>query len=350
MRKKILTINELYSDNLGDQAIAEAMRKYCQVEPCVQVDSVDYSFRKLPSQLKHNASNKNRFLTIKAYLPNILKKMFFLVKNFRSAKRIASGNYDLALIGGGQLLLGKGSFPYSLFLYTYFLSVQGTKIKLVSVGVGENFSLVEKFMVKKSLERIESIYLRDRGSAINLLNIFSRESSFSPDIAYYLHEEIGDAFIYKKRRSLVCPVEYGVYMRYRHETGNPVLNFEQYKYLWCSLIRDKINAGYHVLIAATTNKDFDFSEKLLKGLDFHELKMVTVHRCTTHTDFSLIAKEAVEVQSGRMHALILCHNLGLDIVPFNISQKINSFEKEYLSNKALVYKDVLERLRKEILQ
>ena len=350
MQKRILTINEIYSDNIGDQAIAEALRKFCQVDQGIQVDSVDFSFRKFFLQHKANNSIKKYKRTLRAYVPTILKKVFFLFKNFKNAKLIASLKYDLAIIGGGQLILGKGSFPYSLFLYTYFLKRQGTKIKLVSVGVGENFNEVEKYLIKKSLNIIDSIYLRDKKSIDNLRKIFNKESKFSPDIAYYLHEDNYNYPILKTLKSLICPVAYSVYKRYEKESGNQDLTLDEYKNLWISFIRERLQIFDQVFLSATTIIDFEFTCELKKFFTFQEQKKISFKICQSFHDFIDLAKESSEVLSGRMHALILSHNLGLKIFPFEISKKLQTYNEEYLNKEAKDYKYILLSLQSEILK
>jgi len=351
LQKKILTINEMLSDNIGDQAIADAMRKFCQVDQGIQVDSEDFSFKKVPCQDKSNNSLKKNNRTWKAYFPNIFKRAFFLFKNVKNAKLIASLKYDLAIIGGGQLILGKGTFPYSLFLYTYFLKRQGTKIKIVSAGVGESFTALEKYLIRKSLNSVDSIYLRDERSIENLKKEFNQESQFLPDIAYFLLlvPKVDDVNS-NCTRSLICPVEYSVYKRYSMEMNNAELSYEQYKDLWVNLIRERLQVFDEICISATTIKDFEFSCELKELFNYQEQKKITFRSCQSHQEFISLAKESAEVQSGRMHALILCHNLGLKILPFEISKKLQAYKQEYLNKKAEEFKNMLNEFREEILK
>lgn len=64
---------------------------------------------------------------------------------------------------------------------------------------------------------------------------------------------------------------------------------------------------------------------------------------------NLLARFLYTVLSGRMHALILGHSIGLNVLPYKISQKIEAYQKEYLQYDADYFREKLLELRTEIL-
>ncbi|MBD3843345.1 MAG: hypothetical protein IE909_15980, partial [Campylobacterales bacterium] len=98
MPRKILTVNECYSDNIGDQAIAHAMKRFCTLNADDDVDTCDFSFRNKLEESGRISSNKKT--NWKRLIPVFIKKTFFAIKNVQKARNLAHKKYDLAIIGG----------------------------------------------------------------------------------------------------------------------------------------------------------------------------------------------------------------------------------------------------------
>ncbi|MBE0471697.1 MAG: polysaccharide pyruvyl transferase family protein [Methyloprofundus sp.] len=350
MPKKILTINECYSDNIGDQAISEAMKLFCQLDPYDQVDVSDFSFR---VKLNRNHPPYNKKKNWKKNLPIFIKKLFFLVKNFNKARNVAKKRYDLAVIGGGQLVLSNASFSTSMFLFTVFLKFYGSKIKLVSVGVGKKFSFFDKLLFKMSLMLVDEVYVRDQQSVVNLKKNFAHKSMIVPDIAYFLFESF-DAVPKVKNSYLISPVEYAVFERYHLEVGRSYLTEKEYFDEWIDIIKSTLEKGgsTKIYLAATTIKDLVFTQNLydsLYGIYKDERELYLLDKVELQSYIKLIG-QCENIISGRMHALILGHSNGLAVIPYNISQKIESYEKDYLKEEVSLLKDkLLETARVNIL-
>lgn len=348
MLKKILVINEKYSDNIGDQAISRAMSEFCNVNDNVSVDTVDFSFRKQPAPKLSDVKKNIKPSVFKKLVPVFAKKIIFFIKNIKNARDISRCGYDLIIIGGGQLLLGKGTFPYSLFLYTFFLQRSGARIKIVATGVGKKFSTFEHFLIAQSLKRVEAIYLRDTKSNENLKANFNKNSDFIPDIAYFLYDE---SLICKHvNKIIICPTEYYVYERYKDEVDHKNLTVDEYKKVWLDIIENSMSKFDEIILTATTNNDYKFCQSLNDSLPNLRSDQIVIKKIDDMCNFILLAKDASEIISGRMHALILCHNLNLRITPFYISQKIISYNEEYLNNDAKFFNERIQDLRMEIIR
>ncbi|MBR7889324.1 polysaccharide pyruvyl transferase family protein [Marinomonas sp. A79] len=347
MQKRIIIVNEMYSDNIGDQAISEAMADFFGVDDSVVITKADFSFRAGPSKTKKNKS----IISWKKKIPDFIKFTYFFTKNIKNANFIAREKYHVAIIGGGQLILSNSSFSLSMLLYVVFLKLYGTKIKLVSVGVGEKFSLANAFLYKLAFRFVDDIYLRDAKSIENFRKIFGGSAKYSPDIAYYFSEKKiiqNDIDTYE---DLVCPVDYMVYKRYRKEANNPCLSYNEYKLEWLKIIDNMLLESplNTIIVTATTQADYDFSLDVYNASKVEYGARLRITKSNNMYDFLAVARDCRCVVSGRMHALILCHNIGLKIKPFKISSKIISFENEYLNSTSEYHKKKLEKIRSDII-
>ncbi|NNN45447.1 MULTISPECIES: polysaccharide pyruvyl transferase family protein [unclassified Vibrio] len=344
MIKKIITVNEMFSDNIGDQAISDQMEHFCKKGDNYLVDKADFSFR--TSLKKQNVVKVNEKKLIR--LPIYLKPFLLILKNAGKANAIAKNKYDLAIIGGGQLILSNGSFSASMFLYALFFKLYGTKVKIVSVGVGERFSLVDKIIYRFAFYFVDEFFLRDIKSQENLRAIFGKKAEYSPDIAYFMSGKICKS---TSSKHLICPVEYEVFKRYYKEMGYNFVDYKKYENKWIDEIESIIfdNPDDGVIITATTLADYQFAVSIFKLLSAKHVGRVELVKTENWYEFIDIAKNCDSVMSGRMHALILCHCLGLKIVPYKISKKISAFENFYLKADASTHKHVLDILRDEIL-
>ncbi|EKO3642341.1 polysaccharide pyruvyl transferase family protein [Vibrio metschnikovii] len=344
MIKKIITVNEMFSDNIGDQAISDQMERFCKKDDNYLVDKADFSFRTSLKTQHVVKINKNKLIR----LPVFLKPFLLILKNAGKANAIAKNKYDLAVIGGGQLILSNGSFSASMFLYTLFFKLYGTKVKIMSVGVGERFSLVDKIIYRFAFYFVDEFFLRDSNSKENFKSIFDKKAEYSPDIAYFLSEDVKKV---KVGKYLVCPVEYEVYKRYYPEMEYEYINPEDYKIKWIKIIENILldHPESEVILTATTLADYDFSLNVFKSLNIKHMDRVKLVKSESWSEFVDVAKNCESVLSGRMHALILCHNLGLKIVPYKISKKISAFEKFYLKNDASTHKHILDSLRDKVI-
>jgi len=128
---KVLIIGEIYSENLGDGAIAEAnkflIEKYCNSK----ARYLDMSNRKDFNIYEINQNESNTFSIL-----NYIKKLnkffmrnsayssivFLTILQFKEKKKIIDNlklsleDVDLVIIGGGQLLMDNHlSFPVRLY-------------------------------------------------------------------------------------------------------------------------------------------------------------------------------------------------------------------------------------------
>ena len=189
---KVLIINEGYSDNLGDQAINDSLQYLLKSNSIENIEFQDFTKNiDAPIEIStgSNTSNKSP-LMIQFFKKIIPSKIRWLIKNINRIIKASKDNYDLVIIGGGQLILSNATFSIAMFSWVFFLRLFGNKnIILFAVGSGTKFSFIDTLLYRKTLKKISKIYARDEKSKEILKNTFNIDSEFVYDVAF-IHNKI----------------------------------------------------------------------------------------------------------------------------------------------------------------
>ncbi|AZO83652.1 hypothetical protein BOO88_10775 [Stutzerimonas stutzeri] len=337
---KILTLNECLSDNIGDQAIAEAMRQSIQSFGH-QTHMQDFSCRE---QKKTNTTiNPSNF---KKKIPKLFKRAFFVLKTTSKIFRIAKGPHEIAIIGGGQLILSNSNFSWAMFLWVNALKLFKKKVYILCVGAGSEFSWIDKQLYKNALSKADGLFLRDNQSILTLKKEFNLNASLCPDIAYALYRHPPKQE--KDRVCVICITDYSVFIRYHREMSLPKKTEERYLEEWAKITTNYIEQGYKIVLTATTEEDLLQTKKLHKILSSNN-SILPTNEVPSVEHFIQLASEADILVAGRMHALILAQIAGATPIPYMISKKIASFSEENLRDNPNEIKNKLEATLAEIL-
>lgn len=327
-------INECFSDNLGDQAISKSINSILQSNE-IKVSNADYTGNKPSSGQKSSINtceekNANIFRTLFRRF-EILRLSVWCFRNYGRINKSINNEIDLALIGGGQLILDNPHFPIALFLWTMILKKKGIKICAFAVGCGESFSPLSRFLVEKSLNRMEKIFVRDEMSQTTIKELFGIDSRLVPDVAYSyptIYKNSGDN---ERSYDVVGITDYNVYTRYASELEVEVLSENDYINNWISHIS---HYGLkNIMLISTTNSDIYYSKRLY-GRIKNELSNVKVEIRTelcSLEDYCLYLSSARKVLSARMHSLILAEVFGATPLSWVISKKIVAYNNEMKS-------------------
>ena len=332
--KKVLLINEGYSDNLGDQAIKYSIQKMLERKN-VQVNFQDFTrlkqeefdYQDTVSSEKYRDMNmkkrKNFFLKMKFFL-SMVKWTINSVK--RSILEIKGGNYDLIIIGGGQLILSNKKFPLSMFIWVITAKIfSRAKIKLFGVGAGSDFSFFEKLLYRYSFKFMDEVYLRDAASIEYIQKNFKITSKYVPDPVFAI-SNFHELKMKKSKRVLIGIVDFKVFKRY----NNNQISEEKYIEYWEDRVKEFQNDGYDVKLFFTTIADrqqtIKFQQKIKEetGIDLEILISANLFELLDSISTSSV------IISARMHALIIGYSYNLTVIPYVISDKIKSFKSEYL--------------------
>ena len=338
MIKNALLICESKSDNLGDQAISDAMIIGLKAEG-YEVETADFSCRK-------SFSNQERisFLVkvFNKFAPQVIQGTFWFFKNFLYIRKISNKNHEIVIIGGGQLMHSNINFPFAFFSWSFFN--RRKKVYVFGCGCDKQFRSHEIFLFQRALKYIKKGFLRDFDSIKNAKNFFKYDFSFTPDVAYLLGQEI-----VKNQKALanknigISVIDYRVYRRYADEVGNKILTKEEYIDFWSKEII-YLSANYEcIYFLSTTSTDHQLSLQVKRKLELLKINK-KIEIFSTHSWSSLIEqlKGVSLYHTGRMHGLILAKIANIEISPFVVSNKIRVFNEEL---KNLYLNDAIKKIK-----
>lgn len=326
MSKRILIINQQHTSNLGDKAIGEAM---CQCFDEYHIDFLPY----IPTEKTESLENpiaykKSRFkkLIDKLKLTTVFNDIIYEIK---IRKWLRGTNYDLAIIGGGELLSGNLEFNSALLIWTKVL--KGKNIPMIVAGVSG--SVVSERLgnrYKKALNRCNEIYVRDKFTKEILENIYELKCLYCPDFVFGLNS------VKEKEKKDIVTVQ--IYCYNYVENESKILSKEEYFEKWYRMIKQNTSVGDEIILSFSDKDDkvstLEFKEYIWMK---HGEKIKLNHTEDLERMIALLA-ESKKIISGRMHPMILgilCDN---EIVPFISKNKIKEFKKEWQNRE---YEDVL---------
>lgn len=336
--KKILLINEGFSSNLGDQAIRESMTEALQFlgnevdfayfsNPALQsLPAYDYGKQKPAATAK---PVKMPFQGLRAYVNNT---RWYWKNKKRIADIVRSKNYDVVIIGGGQLLNSSARLRFNVFslaLFTWVSAVRRytrAKIYLIGVGVPSRFQKAEQFFYGKAMQKIDRTWVRDNTSRKSLLANFNVQSELMPDVAFF--DRSGDHEKYEKADlALVGIYNYNEFNLKFNARGLDKARFYEE---WTGEVRRLIAEGMQVKLFYTTQADARESHLFADYLQ--NTQDITAEILDTPDLRSLGGwlKKARKVYSGRMHALILGMKYGCIAEPYLLCEKLETFDNEYI--------------------
>lgn len=342
MKKQVLTINECYSDNLGDQAIARSLSNLL-VQQGYEVIQADYTGNALDSNIAVTSSEKK--INFKTKLINLVKRLEVIrlfawcLKSYKRIKGFVSKEFDFAIIGGGQLVLSNSHFPIALFLWTLLLKWQKKDIYLFAVGSGNSFSPLNSYLIKKSLTRVKFVFVRDQASHEKIKTVFNIDSTVIPDVAYSF--PIGNHSMDEKINNIVGIVDYDVFTRYAKEVDAGIVSEGDYMKQWLEKLKEcKLD---NILLLATTYTDLALSKKFYEYIKSQNLALnVNFHENLLSLDeYCTYLSKAKNVFSGRMHSLILAERFGCTPIVWPISKKIDAYEEEQKNRESIESANVI---------
>ena len=331
VQKTALIIGECYSDNVGDQAIADAMREALE-DRGYFVRNMDYSCRGKKTQNVKKPITNNVLRILKHRMRWIVGIWWALKKHY-IIREAALIHYDLVVVGGGQLILANSKFPIALYLWVNLLAKNNANINIISCGVGDSFSWIEKFWIKKALNLVSEIYLRDSRSFANAERNFGVAAKYCPDIVYYLSKNIPSKFNPNMTNIKgLSVIDYIIYIRYATEMSIAPLSEADYIKSWGKIIFDLMQAGLSVALLSTTEADHWYAEQVLSNVnDVYGYRVSIYPKPVSWKDFIVQVSLCNSLTTGRMHGLILAQISGIEPIPYLVNKKVEVFSSEYIN-------------------
>ncbi|HFT0332251.1 TPA: polysaccharide pyruvyl transferase family protein [Klebsiella quasipneumoniae] len=343
--KKLIIVNEVCSDNIGDHAINLGVLKILDeynfkgisygfdaekknVGPTIKKSKKESSSIRFLKFIKNKTLKNNR----------VYKYSLWILRNYSRISSITKQNKGQAIIiGGGQLIQSGGTFAIAMYTWTLFSKLRNVDIYIIGVGCAEHFDRIDRFLFKRSLSRAKDILVREKSSISKIKDFFDCDVRYIPDLAYALFKQ--DDYNHKKDNlAIIGCTAYYVYMKNINELGlKDIMTFEQYINAWISIILDECNE-HRVLLLSTTVEDAEFSRIVYNQISknyIHLLDRIIIKdEVLPVREYIELLKTAKIVRSGRMHSLILGHISGCKCIPYNINKKIEHFSHEYLDHDA----------------
>lgn len=331
MDKRILIINRNCTSNLGDQKIAQSMKKLFSSQG-VHVDMAEYSNYRGHKEIVKKSYKQETDTALKKYLKKCIiffprvKEIKWKLDNKRLFDSLMSKNYDYIIFGGGELIQSNTQFPIAFNSWVKKINKyqKRTKIILFSVGVTNNFSSRNKKLFQIALKSVTKIYVRDSESQKNMKKIFDKNSEVIPDIVFF--NEHNENLENKKNLIL-----YGI-TSYQRINKYGLLANSLYDYYNDTLNEIKTikaqHPQYEIQLFYTSQEDYDACVQFKKYAESSIILSLT--RINSLEDLHRFCKVAKFVYSPRMHGCIIAALEGCKIIPIKLSPKIITFEKTYL--------------------
>ncbi|RFS22018.1 polysaccharide pyruvyl transferase family protein [Chitinophaga silvatica] len=334
--KRALIVNEGFSNNLGDQAIRESVTNLLQDGGY----TTDFAYFTNPaiSQLPvYNYLNSQPVFQKELSALQLVKlkfsRWYWIAKNYNAiVNRLKKGNYDLVVIGGGQLIESSrrsftSRFAIAMDWWTDLIKKHSNaKIWLIGVGVGTSFNDQERKHFSNALSRIDIAWVRDAYSQSVLKDQFGLTAILTPDIAFY-NSKNSNVAINSNRKALVGVTSYQeVFVRYNKNGKTKAEYFEE----WYSIVRQYELQGLTVELFYTTITDAVETLAFKEYVESEYGRELSVAAISTVSDLKALYQTASDVYAGRMHALILAMKHQCKVKPYLISQKLKSFSEEYI--------------------
>ncbi len=335
--KNALLINEGYSDNLGDQAINKSVdalfrdlgfqTSFLYFSKPAQASLPNYQYRKQHSAIK----KPSKFSNIKG----IIYIWFWLHKNKKAViERLKKEPLDVVAFGGGQLINSSGKlspsgFAISLFWITKLIKkYSNAKIFLIGVGSSGNFGKVESYLYKKAMKRIDGVWVRDQYSREVFKSFFRRDARVIPDLAFYNSSGSKVVQAKKENLALISITSYDeVFLKYfQGKEYSKDLYFQEIY----GAIKDYRDKGSSVKLFYTTLTDAQECVEFKEWAIHSHKNEIEICEVNDLESLSQYFDNASFVYSARMHALILGMKSGCEVKAFLISQKLRSFNEEYI--------------------
>lgn len=330
--KKILIINRKNTDNLGDQAIGNAMVNLFSSKD-TKVDHAEFCYinrkhslnpdKRIPYDdliILNNEKKKNR-----TFLPLMKWKL----QNRGLCDCLKNTAYDLVIIGGGELLQSNSIFPCALNYWVRMIHKKQPKTRIILFGVGVTGNFTEKDYkeISNALKNVHEVYVRDEQSKANLNSVFNRTCKVIPDVVFSAKACNSSA----SRKDVYVGITSGKRIAKYGLMGN---DEEQYFQKMMTLVENiKVDEpNQDIKLLYTTNEDLHACRRFNNYIVNKGKKPLGIPCIHSVEDYMALMGKAFKVYSPRMHGCILCEMGGGMAVPVLISPKMKSYEIRYSNN------------------
>lgn len=336
MIKKILLVNQGGTDNIGDQLINSTMVSILEKEYIVESMNLEIDLNRttLAEKIKEEKNKKFNLIGKAVYIPKVICRIifgdyiYFYNHTLTKLKKTRLEEYDLVLIGGGELFKSKHLFLPSIDAWTKYIK-DNTNSKIILYGISSDdwFTQGELYRINKFIKRFDYINARDRRTERIFNKFFGTQLAVSPDCVF-LHSFYHNIKYEKENTILVNIFDYKSW-----NFNTQFKNRKEYFTYWFNLINKEAKGNLNsVRFTYTTIED------AYCALDFYKcFKGFFPYPPQIGDEYGLdeiIADiaSAMAIITARMHAMILAKQFNTKIVPFIFKSKIKSFVQDFVDS------------------
>lgn len=308
----ILIINQGWTDNLGDKAIAEVLENALKGLSPLTVP--------FAPNLAADCSGIGKIIAL-YHLDRINRKDFTRYISELPEKPRA------VVIGGGELFASNMNFNSA---FTSWIRVcNRAQIPIYVYGVsGNKLNVLYSYRMKHALKKCKKIFVRDWITKKLFHECYKLEVEVYPDVVFtYSCEKNSNQKKITSEYSVFCNVlDYDYY----NQVTSKNMSYEDYFNYWCSLIEAHLRQNTKVYVGTTTQEDVktakDFTTYIERQHPEWNAEFCQTDDLTAYWD---ILDRIDCVISARMHAMILAVQKRCYCVPVCFKTKLEEFEKEY---------------------
>lgn len=314
--KNILIINQQHTDNIGDQLIGESLRDL------FRENNVEFQ-----KYLIKNVDRDKCVIVWKIFDKiGLSLKVYDFIFGKQIKKIMKRREYDLAIIGGGELISNKWDFNSSMYAWTKRLKKRNIPICVMGVSGDEVSSNISK-RYKKAFDRCEKVIVRDKLTKKQVEKYLKKEVEYCPDFVFSY-----DHFFNNNdcKKNIITAQIYC----YEYIQGNYQNREEYFRYMFKLIESNKRDR--EVILSYSANEDkkeannfVDFIQKEYKV----QFEIAEVDSLAEYLDFM---KSVETIITGRMHSMIIALLMKSNIIPVTTKDKIKQFEQEWLINSNVI--------------
>ena len=324
-KEKVLLINQGHTNNIGDKAIYEVMRKKLE-DIGYRVDFGEYC----------NEDETYGILWHNRIARRIILRPLF-VKDILNRKRIShlidTNTYSFAIIGGGELLSRHIEFNSSLYSWTKELKRRNIPIDLI--GVSGDISM-PRYRIKRydyAIRQCRHVCVRDNYTKSIMWNKYKRRVQKSPDVAFMYRRLMDNNEMSHKTRAtkttLIVPIT--PTKRILKSLGINSMRgyYEEY-------LRRVPRDTKKIILTPTVKSDEQTCRDMMQYIvGKGDNRNVEYRNYGSVEEFIGAIKKVDCVVSARMHAMILALQYNKKISVICFKEKLTAFNNEYGKNNSI---------------
>lgn len=333
---KIAVVGEIYSKNLGDNAIYECVRSLLEARgfSCVPVDLSGREGFEDGSRVVADGDRVS--LLRRMFRPLVRKSLFirrslnfalWIIKERRSLEilwRRQLASADAILIGGGQLITDLDfGFPPKLLLIKSLARQLGKPVAVFGCGVG-NWGFFARLFYKNFFRDLRFVSVRDDFSRnyLRAQSVFDGEIMVHPDPAFVISDLFPALYGSRKSGSMGVNVHGAAsFRRFVPELAG--MTDEKFISFWIDSI-SKFTLKYDVSLFVNGDpNDFVVAQKIHEGLVGRGVHVELLPRPRALSELVSQVRGFEVVVCTRMHAGIIAYSFGSVVRPVSWDRKVD---------------------------